>query len=85
MRGLEMDGTYQLLVYANDANVLGENTNTIKNKIEPLFETRKEVRLEVNTEKTKSPKCSKTIIYFLLINPLKMWLKFECLGMTEKN
>ncbi|KAJ4444182.1 hypothetical protein ANN_05972 [Periplaneta americana] len=44
--GLEWNGLHQLLVYADDVNILGENTGI-------LLEASKEVGLEVNPEKTK--------------------------------
>jgi hypothetical protein len=50
--GLELHGTHELLVYAYD-NILGENINNIKKNAEVLLDTRKEVGLEVNTEKMK--------------------------------
>jgi hypothetical protein len=50
--GLELNGEYQLLIYAGIFTVLGENTNAIKNK-KVLLEATKEVDVEVNAEKTK--------------------------------
>jgi hypothetical protein len=41
------------LVYANDVNLLGDNTHTIKKNTQTLIDASKEVGLEVNTEKTK--------------------------------
>jgi hypothetical protein len=46
----KLNGIHQLLVYAGDINLLGDN---IHNIVETLTDTSKEVGLEVNAEKTK--------------------------------
>jgi hypothetical protein len=51
--GLKLDGTHQLLAYADDVNLLRDKTETIKKNIEALIEASKEIGLEVNVEETK--------------------------------
>jgi hypothetical protein len=51
--GLKLNGTHQLLAYADDVNLLGDNIDTIKKNTETLIDTSKEVGLEINVEKTK--------------------------------
>jgi hypothetical protein len=51
--GLKLNRTHQLLAYADDANILGENIDTIQKNIEALLDASKEVGLEANSEKTK--------------------------------
>jgi hypothetical protein len=51
--GLKLNGTHQLLVYADDVNLQGDNTDTIKGKRETSFDASKEVGPEENTKKTK--------------------------------
>jgi hypothetical protein len=49
--GLKLNGTHQLLAYA-DVNLLGDNTDTIKKNTETLIDASKVVGLEINVEKT---------------------------------
>jgi hypothetical protein len=52
--GLKLNGTHQLLAYADDMNLLGDNIDTLNKNTETLIDATKEAGLEVNVEKTKS-------------------------------
>jgi hypothetical protein len=50
--GLKLNETHQLLAYADDIIILGENLDTIQKNTEALLDARKEAGLEVNSEKS---------------------------------
>jgi hypothetical protein len=51
--GLKLNGTHQLLAYADDVNLLGYNIDTVKKYTETLNDASKEAGLEINAKKTK--------------------------------
>jgi hypothetical protein len=51
--GLKLNGTHQLLAYADDINIVRENIDTIQKNTNALLDPSKEFGLEVNPEKTK--------------------------------
>jgi hypothetical protein len=50
---LKLNGTHQLLAYADDVNLMRDNIDTIKKSTECLIDASKEVGLEINVDKTK--------------------------------
>jgi len=50
---LKLNGTHQLLAYADDVNILGGSIHTVKKNAEALVTATKEIGLEVNAHKTK--------------------------------
>jgi hypothetical protein len=51
--GLKLNGTHQLLGYADDVNILGGSVHTVKENAEDLVIATMESGLEVNVDKTK--------------------------------
>ena len=50
---LDMNGKYQLIVYADDVSMLGEQTQTIRENTEFFIKASKDIGLLVNSDKTK--------------------------------
>ena len=77
--GLKLNGTHQLLVYADDDNILGGSIHIIKQNTEALVVASKEIGLDVNADKTKYTFLSReqiagqVTIYRLVIRPMKWW------------
>ena len=50
---MKLNGTHQLLAYADDVNILGGSTHTVKENAEALVAAAREIGLEVSADKTK--------------------------------
>jgi len=51
--GLKLNGTHQLLVYADDVNILDGSIHTVKENTEALVVASMEIGLEINSDKIK--------------------------------
>jgi len=51
--GLKLNGTHQLLAYADHINILGESIHTVKENAEALVAATRETWLKVSADKTK--------------------------------
>jgi hypothetical protein len=51
--GLKLNDIHQLLVYADDVNILGGSIHTMKEHAEAFIVASKETGVEVNADKTK--------------------------------
>jgi len=50
---LKLNGTHQLLAYADDVNVLGGSTHTLKENAEALVAATREIGLEISADRPK--------------------------------
>ena len=55
-----MNGTHQVLAYADDVNLIGDDIRTIKRNAYVLLNACKDIGLSVNTGKTKYTEVRKT-------------------------
>ena len=54
---MKLNGTHQLLAYADDVNILGGSIHMVKENAEALVVATKETGLEVNADKTSTWFC----------------------------
>jgi hypothetical protein len=71
--GLKLNGTHQLLAYADDVNLLGDNIDIINKNTETLIDASKEVGLEVNIEKNIKIRIYKTVIMPVVLYGCETW------------
>jgi hypothetical protein len=77
--GLKLKVTNQLLVYADDVNILGGNLHSVENKAQTVVVASKEIRIQTNVDKHKytvmsrDQNAGKSHNAKLIIAPLKDW------------
>jgi hypothetical protein len=83
---MKLNGTHQLLSRADNMNLLGDITDTVKKSTQTLSDISMEVGLEVNTDKTKYTSLShhqnagQNHYIKTLTNLLKMWFTSNNFG-----
>ena len=50
---MKLNGTHQLLAYADDVSILGGSIHTLKENVDALVAAIREIGLEVSADKTK--------------------------------
>jgi hypothetical protein len=89
--GLKQNWKHQLLAYADDVNLLGDNIGTIKKNTEILIDASKDVGLEVSVEKTKymllsrQQNVGKNLDIIIANRLFENVSQFKYLGMTVTN
>jgi hypothetical protein len=91
-KGLKLNGTQHIFTYADDVNIVGENTDNKKKNTAALLDDSIWVGLEVNLEKTKYISMSRSQnigqkYSIKMGNRSFQDMKFKCLGttLTEQN
>ena len=88
---MELNRKHQLLVYADDVNMLGENLQTSRENTEIFIKASKDIGLEVDSEKTKYmiTSCQQNIVQNQNIvtthSSFENMEKFKYLGVTVTN
>jgi hypothetical protein len=89
--GLELNGTHQILVYAEDDKLLDDSVSTIKENSGTLLEASMDIGLEINAEKTQYMIMSRyqnsgqNQNIRIANEPFEKVTTFKCLGTTLTN